>query len=143
MQLNRKLLCLLFGVRGNKKCSIGKKTKHAILNCKLCLVSCLTKNSKTRTSCENFLWLISENVPNHYPEHYPTQCRFHPILVTWFLVVFGDKVMKILRNSLFYFSFCLARLALQTENIIQKITQLKWRKIQKRSYVPKYVMSRA
>ena len=28
---------------------------------------------------------------------------FHPILVTWFLVVFGDKVTKILHNSLFTF----------------------------------------
>ena len=33
-----------------------------------------------------------------------------------------------------YFSFCLAHLALQMENIIQKITQLKWWKNQKQSY---------
>ena len=46
-------------------------------------------------------------------------CCFHPILVTWFLVIFGDEVTKILRNFV-YFSFCLARLALQTESIVQK-----------------------
>ena len=51
---------------------------------------------------------------------------FHPILVTWFLVVFGDEVTKILRNSLF--SFRLAHLALQMEKIVQKITQPKRRK---------------
>ena len=28
---------------------------------------------------------------------------FHPIFVTWFLVVFGDQVTKILHNSLFTF----------------------------------------
>ena len=39
--------------------------------------------------------------------------------------VFGDKVTKILRNCLFIFPFLLAHLALQTENIAQKITQAK------------------
>ena len=34
-------------------------------------------------------------------------CCFYPILVTWFLVIFGDKVTKILRNSLFIFYFVL------------------------------------
>ena len=45
------------------------------------------------------------------------------------MVVFGNEGMKILRNSL------------QTENIVQKITQLKWQKNQKRSY--QYVMNPA
>lgn len=48
---------------------------------------------------------------------------FHLILVTLFLADFGDKVTKILSNSLFSFGF-----ALQMENIVQKITQPKWRK---------------
>ena len=40
------------------------------------------------------------------------KCCFHPILVTWFLVVFGNEVMKILRNSLLIFClFCLSCLA--------------------------------
>ena len=38
---------------------------------------------------------------------------------------FGDKVTKKLHNSLFISLF---HPALQTENIVQKITQLKWRK---------------
>ena len=57
--------------------------------------------------------------------------NIHPILVTLFLVVFGNEVTKILRNSLFSF-----HLALQTENLIQKVTQPK-------AKLPKYEMSRA
>ena len=34
-------------------------------------------------------------------------CCFHPILVTWFLVIFGNEVTKIFRNSLFIFHFIL------------------------------------
>ena len=41
---------------------------------------------------------------------------------------------------LFFISF--AHLALQTENIVQKITQLKWR-LKPKMKLPKYVMSRA
>ena len=51
---------------------------------------------------------------------------FLPIMKTLFLVAFGNKVTKMLRNSLFL--FLLAHLALQTENIAQKITQAKWQK---------------
>ena len=48
-------------------------------------------------------------------------CCFHPILVIWFLVVFGDQVTKILHNSLFIFycfsfSSCLANGKHHTEN---------------------------
>ena len=32
-----------------------------------------------------------------------TYMSFHPILVAWFLVVFGDEVTKVLPNSLFTF----------------------------------------
>ena len=56
---------------------------------------------------------------------------FSFILVTWFSVVFGDEVTKILCNSLFLYHFCLACLALITENIVQKITQLTWGKREK------------
>ena len=62
---------------------------------------------------------------------------FRFILVTWFLVVFGDEVTKILRNSLFIYHFCLAFFALQTENIIQKITLPMWRKCEK-TKLPKW-----
>ena len=41
------------------------------------------------------------------PNHTSNQCCFHPILVAWFLVVFGDEVTKILCNSLFIFYFVL------------------------------------
>ena len=57
---------------------------------------------------------------------------FHPILVTWFLIVFGDEVTKILRNSLFIFDFHIANGKHCTENHGTKVTKL-----------PKYVMSRA
>ena len=55
------------------------------------------------------------------------------------MVVLGDEVTKILHVCLF--SFCFTRLALQTVNIIKKITQLKWWK--NKNEVTKYVMSRA
>ena len=55
---------------------------------------------------------------------------FHPILVTSFMAVLGDKVTKILRNSLFIFYFVLPILPY----IIQKIKQPKWRKTKKQSF---------
>ena len=45
---------------------------------------------------------------------------FHPILVTWFLVVFGDEVMKILRNSLFIFHYILAVLPCKRKTSYRK-----------------------
>ena len=67
-------------------------------------------------------------------------CCFYPILVTWFLVVFGDAVTKILRNSLFFISSCPSCLANgkhHTENHATKVTKLP------KTMLPKYVMSRA
>ena len=69
-------------------------------------------------------------------------CSFHLILVTLFLFVFGCfwlfLAMKLWKYyvvvCLFYFSFCPTRLVLQTENIEQKITQLKWWKNPQKSY---------
>ena len=52
------------------------------------------------------------------------------ILVTRFLVVFGDEVTKILRNSLFTFLLSKARLAEQKFKV-KKIMQPKWWKNQK------------
>ena len=46
---------------------------------------------------------------------------FHSVLVTSLLVVFGDKVTKILRDSLFIFHFVLP---MQMENIAQNITRI-------------------
>ena len=60
---------------------------------------------------------------------------FHPILVTWFLVVFGNKVTKILCNSLFTFLLSKARQAEQKFKV-KKITQPKTK-------LPKFVMSQA
>ena len=45
---------------------------------------------------------------------------FHPIFITWFLVVFGDQVTKILYNSLFTFLLSKARQA-KTEHMEMKI----------------------
>jgi hypothetical protein len=45
---------------------------------------------------------------------------FHPILVPWFLVIFGDEVMKILCNLCLHF----ARKDGQDEKNGMKITQL-------------------
>ena len=56
--------------------------------------------------------------------------KMNPILVTSFLVVFGNEVPKILRNSLFIFHFCLANRKHCKENH----GQLKWRSYQKLSY---------
>ena len=52
---------------------------------------------------------------------------FHPILVTWFLVVFGDEVIKILCNSLFTFLLSKARQAKQKFKV-KKIMQTKMTK---------------
>ena len=54
-------------------------------------------------------------------------CCFHPILVTWFLVGFGNKVTKI--NSLFIFHFVMPVLPWK-----RKTSYRKSRKKQKRSY---------
>ena len=66
---------------------------------------------------------------------------FHPILVTWFLVVFGDEVTKILRNSLFTFLLSKARQAKQKfkvkKNHATKMTK------KPKTKLPKFVMSRA
>ena len=51
-------------------------------------------------------------------------CCFNPILVTWFLVGFGNGVMKILHDSLFIFHFVSPVLPCK-QNIVQKITHLK------------------
>ena len=56
-------------------------------------------------------------------------------MVTWLLVVFGDKVMKILRNSLFIFHFVLPVFC--TEDHTTKV------KKKPKTKLPKYVMSRA
>ena len=54
---------------------------------------------------------------------------FHPILVTSFLVVLGNK--EKIAQQFIYFSFCLAKLAkltqlaLQMKNIVQEIMQPK------------------
>ena len=45
---------------------------------------------------------------------------FHPFFVTWFLVVFGDKVTKILRNTKFIFFFYWARQYRQNTNLKQR-----------------------
>ena len=49
---------------------------------------------------------------------------FHPIFVTWFLVVFGDQVTKILHNSLFTFLLSKERQA-KWKFKVKKITQPK------------------
>ena len=45
---------------------------------------------------------------------------FHPILVTSFLVVFGDEVTKILRNSFFIFHFVLSVLPCKRKTSYRK-----------------------
>ena len=63
---------------------------------------------------------------------------FHPILVTWFLVVFGDEVMKILRNSLFFITSwpsCLANGKHRTENHATNVIK------KPKTMLPKYVMN--
>ena len=42
------------------------------------------------------------------------------VLVTWFLVVFGDEVTKILGNSLFIFRFVLPVLACKQKTLYRK-----------------------
>ena len=64
--------------------------------------------------------------------NYTCKYCFHPILVNWFLVVFGDEVTKILSCP-----FCLANLKHRTENHTTKVTK------KPKTKLPKYVMSRA
>ena len=49
--------------------------------------------------------LVLQNVNKDYVIflYFRNFWAFHPIFVTWFLVVFGDQVTKILHNSLFTF----------------------------------------
>ena len=67
--------------------------------------------------------------------------RFHPILVTSFLVVFGNKVTKILRNSLFIFHFVLPILSCKRKTSYRKSCNLSDEK--PKTMLPKYVMCRA
>ena len=48
-------------------------------------------------------------------------CCFHPILVTWFLVVFGDGVTKILCDTLFIFHFVLPILPCKQKALYRKL----------------------
>ena len=53
-----------------------------------------------------YIWQIWLNKPKRIPKCVQTNLdlwAFHPISVTWFLVVFGNKVTKILCNSLFFY----------------------------------------
>ena len=61
------------------------------------------------------------------------QISFSSILVTWFLVVFGDEVTKVLPNSLFTFLLSKARQA-KWKFKVKKIMKPKWRKKQNWSY---------
>ena len=64
-------------------------------------------------------------------------CCFHPILVIWCMVVFGDEVPKILRNSLFIFHFALPILPCK-----RKTWHRESRSDEKpKTMLPKYVMS--
>ena len=47
-------------------------------------------------------------------------CYFHPILVTWFLVVFGNELTELLRNSLFIFHFILPVLPCKRKTFYRK-----------------------
>ena len=69
-------------------------------------------------------------------------CCFHPILVTWFLVVLGDEVTKVLPNSLFIFYFvlpvlpvlpCKWKMSYRKSSNLTKLPKIK---------LPQYVMSR-
>ena len=64
-----------------------------------------------------------------------------PILVTSFLVVFGNEVTKILRSSLFVFHLVLPMLPCKWKTLYRKSCNLSDEK--PKSKLPKYVMSRA
>ena len=66
---------------------------------------------------------------------------FHPILITWFLVVFVDEVAKILRNSLFIFHLILPILPCKGKTLYIKSWNLSDEK--PKTKLPKCVMSRA
>ena len=66
---------------------------------------------------------------------------FHPILVTLFLVVFGDGVTKILCYSLFIFHFVLPSFPWEKKTSYRKSCNLSDEK--PKTKLPKYVMSRA
>ena len=66
---------------------------------------------------------------------------FHSILVNSFLVVFGDKVTKMLCNSLFIFHFVLPILPCKRKTSYRKSHNLSDEK--PKTKLPKYMMSRA
>ena len=69
-------------------------------------------------------------------------CCFHPILVTWFLVVFNDEVTNISCNSSFMFHFVLPVLPCKWKTSYRKSRNSKVTKKPKMK-LPKYVMSQA
>ena len=81
---------------------------------------------------------IQKNMKKKLPVY---NCCFHPILVTWFLVVFGKKVTKLLRNSFFVFHFVLPVLPCK-QNTSYKKHETKVTKKPK-TKLSKYGMSRA
>ena len=65
-------------------------------------------------------WYSTKNCRNVKSNSFHDKCCFHPILVTWFLVVFGDEVTKILCNSLFIFHFVLSVLPCKQKTSYRK-----------------------
>ena len=57
-------------------------------------------------------------------------CFVHPIFRFWFLVTFGDKVMKIQKYYIIFVYILQGKMG-KTEKNGKKITQLKWPKYQK------------
>jgi hypothetical protein len=79
-----------------------------------------------------------QDPPNQSQDDLILFWAFHAILVTSFLVVFGDKVTKILRNSLFIFHFVLPILPCKRKTSYRKSRNLSDEK--QKTILPKYVM---
>ena len=115
--------------------------KDAIHSFKLVAKAFRTSHLKTKNQYFSLFWkwkLIRSSW--HFFHESWIYWAFHPTLVTSFLVVFGDKVTKILRNSLFIFHFVLPILPCKRKTLHRKSRNLSDEK--PKSKLPKYVMSR-
>ena len=84
-------------------------------------LQCYTRNESNHYKARvgNFAWLLKFGM-----------CIVHPVFRFWFLVTFGDKVMKIRKYYVIFFYILQGKMG-KTEKNGKKITQLKWSKYQK------------
>ena len=109
--------CIFFWNWGIDRSVFDIRIAQKEYGCNLCLVM------GTNFVLAEFLegWRIIKEYQCNLLADCLDKCCFHPILVTWFLVVFCDEVTKILRtSSLFIFHFVLPVLPFKRKTSCRK-----------------------